>query len=43
MSFQGLTIGIPKEIMTDERRVAATPEVEGLGGNRGGSWLFFYR
>ena len=27
MSFQGLTIGIPKEIMIDERRVAATPEV----------------
>ncbi len=29
MSFNGLTIGIPKEIMTDERRVAATPEVVG--------------
>ncbi len=27
MSFQGLTIGIPKEIMVGERRVAATPEV----------------
>jgi len=27
MSFQGLTIGIPKEIMLGERRVAATPEV----------------
>jgi NAD(P) transhydrogenase subunit alpha len=27
MSSQGLTIGIPKEIMLGERRVAATPEV----------------
>ena len=27
MSSQGLTIGIPKEIMVGERRVAATPEV----------------
>ena len=27
MSLQGLTIGIPKEIMVGERRVAATPEV----------------
>ena len=26
MDFQGLIIGIPKEIMTDERRVAAAPE-----------------
>jgi len=29
MSFKGLTIGIPKEIMTDERRVAATPQIVG--------------
>ena len=29
MSFQGLTIGIPKEILAGERRVAATPEVVG--------------
>jgi len=29
MSSQGLTIGIPKEIMLGERRVAATPEVVG--------------
>ncbi len=29
MSFQGVTIGIPKEIMLGERRVAATPEVVG--------------
>lgn len=27
MSFQEVTIGIPKEIMLGERRVAATPEV----------------
>jgi len=27
MRFQGLIIGIPKEIMAGERRVAATPEV----------------
>lgn len=27
MSFQGLTIGIPKEIMLSERRVASTPEI----------------
>jgi len=26
MSFQGLTVGIPKEVMQGERRVAATPE-----------------
>ena len=26
MKFKGLTIGIPKEIMPGERRVAATPE-----------------
>ena len=26
MQFQGLTIGIPKEIMAGERRVAAIPE-----------------
>jgi NAD(P) transhydrogenase subunit alpha len=27
MSFQGLSIGIPKEILEGERRVAATPEI----------------
>ena len=27
MTFQGLTLGIPKEILAGERRVAATPEV----------------
>ena len=27
MKFQGLRIGIPKEIMPGERRVAATPEI----------------
>ncbi|HPT84181.1 MAG TPA: Re/Si-specific NAD(P)(+) transhydrogenase subunit alpha [Limnochordia bacterium] len=26
MKYQGLTIGVPKEILTGERRVAATPE-----------------
>ncbi|NLS45144.1 MAG: NAD(P)(+) transhydrogenase (Re/Si-specific) subunit alpha, partial [Firmicutes bacterium] len=26
MKFQGLTIGIPREIMKGERRVAATPD-----------------
>lgn len=27
MQFKGLTFGIPKEIMSGERRVAATPEI----------------
>ncbi|HHX86840.1 MAG TPA: NAD(P)(+) transhydrogenase (Re/Si-specific) subunit alpha, partial [Firmicutes bacterium] len=26
MSFEGITIGIPKEIMPGEKRVAATPQ-----------------
>jgi NAD(P) transhydrogenase subunit alpha len=26
MSFRGLTLGIPKEILAGERRVATTPE-----------------
>jgi H+-translocating NAD(P) transhydrogenase subunit alpha len=26
MKYQGLTIGVPREIMTGERRVAMTPE-----------------
>ena len=40
MDFQGLIIGIPKEIMPDERRVAAIPETVRKMTDKGAEVLF---
>ena len=40
MDFQGLIIGIPREIMSDERRVAATPETVRKMTGKGAEVLF---
>ena len=39
MQFTGLTIGVPREIMPGERRVAATPDTAGKMVDAGATLL----